>query len=271
MPSPFPGMDPFLEHPDIFPDFHDSFITHLREQDPGAASAALHCRSRPPGVDRGLRAIHRSRRAGGAARKRTRRDRGGGGGCCSAAPLRAAGDPRNPRRTPRAFRRDLSGTRVRAATGDLHRAAQPEQQDAGRTRPGPVPPQARRDSVRQGPSRGDRSASRRRTHHRGAAASPGKRPRASSNTTSRFTASTIWKISSSTRSGSTNPCRRSPSRCFPAIRRCRWIFRPFSNARTTPGRITAKSTTGKTRRRRRWVRSGDHGSGKFWPEKRNEE
>jgi len=31
MPSPFPGMDPFLEHPDIFPDFHDRFITHLSE------------------------------------------------------------------------------------------------------------------------------------------------------------------------------------------------------------------------------------------------
>ena len=32
MSSPFPGMDPFLEHPDIFPDFHDSFITHIRER-----------------------------------------------------------------------------------------------------------------------------------------------------------------------------------------------------------------------------------------------
>jgi hypothetical protein len=31
MPSPFPGMDPFLEHPDIFPDFHDRFITHVSE------------------------------------------------------------------------------------------------------------------------------------------------------------------------------------------------------------------------------------------------
>ncbi len=31
MRSPFPGMDPFLEHPDIFPDFHDAFIAYLRE------------------------------------------------------------------------------------------------------------------------------------------------------------------------------------------------------------------------------------------------
>jgi hypothetical protein len=31
MPSPFPEMDPYLEHPDIFPDFHDSFVTYLRE------------------------------------------------------------------------------------------------------------------------------------------------------------------------------------------------------------------------------------------------
>jgi hypothetical protein len=27
MPSPFPGMDPYLENPEIFPDFHDSFVT----------------------------------------------------------------------------------------------------------------------------------------------------------------------------------------------------------------------------------------------------
>ena len=29
MPSPFPGMDPFLEHPAIFPDLHDRFATEL--------------------------------------------------------------------------------------------------------------------------------------------------------------------------------------------------------------------------------------------------
>lgn len=31
MPSPFPGMDPYLENPEIFPDLHDSVITYLRE------------------------------------------------------------------------------------------------------------------------------------------------------------------------------------------------------------------------------------------------
>jgi len=31
MPSLFPGMDPYLENPEIFPDFHDSAITYLRE------------------------------------------------------------------------------------------------------------------------------------------------------------------------------------------------------------------------------------------------
>ena len=31
MPSPFPGMDPYLEHPEYFPDLHDSLILHLRE------------------------------------------------------------------------------------------------------------------------------------------------------------------------------------------------------------------------------------------------
>lgn len=31
MPSPFPGMDPYLEDPIVFPDFHDRFIAHLSE------------------------------------------------------------------------------------------------------------------------------------------------------------------------------------------------------------------------------------------------
>ena len=31
MPSPFPGMDPFLEHPAYFPDLHDSMNIYLRE------------------------------------------------------------------------------------------------------------------------------------------------------------------------------------------------------------------------------------------------
>ena len=31
MPSPFPGMDPYLEHPAIFPGLHDSFVTYIRE------------------------------------------------------------------------------------------------------------------------------------------------------------------------------------------------------------------------------------------------
>lgn len=30
MPSPFPGMDPFLEDPEVFSDLHDSFISELR-------------------------------------------------------------------------------------------------------------------------------------------------------------------------------------------------------------------------------------------------
>lgn len=31
MASPFPGMDPYLEGPEIFSDFHDSFVAYLRE------------------------------------------------------------------------------------------------------------------------------------------------------------------------------------------------------------------------------------------------
>ena len=32
MPSPFPGMDPYLEHPAYWPDFHATFLPALREQ-----------------------------------------------------------------------------------------------------------------------------------------------------------------------------------------------------------------------------------------------
>src|SRR5438552_280384 len=31
MHCPFPGMDPYLERPEIWPDFHDSLITYLKE------------------------------------------------------------------------------------------------------------------------------------------------------------------------------------------------------------------------------------------------
>src|SRR4051812_30345607 len=31
MPSPFPGMDPYLEAPAVFPDFHNRFIAQLSE------------------------------------------------------------------------------------------------------------------------------------------------------------------------------------------------------------------------------------------------
>src|SRR5947208_719922 len=31
MPSPFPGMDPYLEDPGVWPDFHATFINYCRE------------------------------------------------------------------------------------------------------------------------------------------------------------------------------------------------------------------------------------------------
>ena len=31
MPSPFPGMNPYLEQRDTWEDFHTSFITHARD------------------------------------------------------------------------------------------------------------------------------------------------------------------------------------------------------------------------------------------------
>jgi len=32
MPSPFPGMDPYLEHPSLWPDIHNSLIAAIRDE-----------------------------------------------------------------------------------------------------------------------------------------------------------------------------------------------------------------------------------------------
>ena len=44
MPSPFPGMDPYLEAPDIWPDFHHAVA--------GQISSELNRRLPPPGYGR---------------------------------------------------------------------------------------------------------------------------------------------------------------------------------------------------------------------------
>jgi hypothetical protein len=42
MPSPFPGMDPYLEHPEFFPGLHDSLLIYLREGLQGQLPAAYY-------------------------------------------------------------------------------------------------------------------------------------------------------------------------------------------------------------------------------------
>ena len=81
MPSPFPGMDPYLEHPRCFHGFHNKLITYIEEQlqpllpDPYYADSGqrvwleLTRRSVEPDVKvmREREAAHRSRRQGGVA------------------------------------------------------------------------------------------------------------------------------------------------------------------------------------------------------------
>ena len=43
MPSPFPGMDPYLEDSAVWPDFHNSFIAYLREALNAVLPAPLFC------------------------------------------------------------------------------------------------------------------------------------------------------------------------------------------------------------------------------------
>ena len=68
MPSPFPGMDPYLENPEIFPDLHDSLITYHSGESPGESAASLLRRDRTSRLDRGLQAIDRARRARASCR-----------------------------------------------------------------------------------------------------------------------------------------------------------------------------------------------------------
>jgi hypothetical protein len=51
MPSPFPGMDPYLEHPALWPDVHDSVLAALRDTlaplvAPPAPTWAVDCHGR---------------------------------------------------------------------------------------------------------------------------------------------------------------------------------------------------------------------------------
>ena len=43
MPSPFPGMNPFLEREEVWQDFHQSFIPLVREILTGASIARMLC------------------------------------------------------------------------------------------------------------------------------------------------------------------------------------------------------------------------------------
>ncbi len=64
MPSPFPGMDPFLESPAVFPDLHDSFVdtlkAHLQKALPppyfaaGGSRVWVDVSERPVGPDVGV-------------------------------------------------------------------------------------------------------------------------------------------------------------------------------------------------------------------------
>ena len=43
MPSPFPGMDPYVERPAIWPDFHNRLITFICGALPTSSSGARAC------------------------------------------------------------------------------------------------------------------------------------------------------------------------------------------------------------------------------------
>jgi len=82
MPSPFPGMDPYLESPDWFPDLHDGMITFIKGELQARLPKSYYARSRQH-VWLGLE--HRDHvepdvdvlRSGGAKRRRRDADSGG--------------------------------------------------------------------------------------------------------------------------------------------------------------------------------------------------
>ena len=136
MPSPFPGMDPYLEGPEIFPDFHDSAITYLRE----ALQASLPA---PYFAALGRRVwIEVSRRSVGPD-VQIQRSRAGitvpqpAGGIASgvATQLVAAGHGQGrTRRISRTFRRDLHPNRGRQTTCHVDRDPESLEQDPRRAR-----------------------------------------------------------------------------------------------------------------------------------------
>ena len=131
--------------------------------------------------------------------------------------------PRSHRRDDRAravqgvVPRDQAAEGQRNPTGDVHRGAQPRQQDARQPRPRQVSGKTARGS-RQPDSPGrDRPAARRYAHLGGAASSFDRRP-VPSTTTCRFIASTGPRNSCSIRFDSSRFFPQSPYRCFPATR-----------------------------------------------------
>ena len=149
MPSPFPGMDPYLEGPEIFPDFHDSVITYLRE----ALQASLPA---PYFAALGRRVwIEVSRRSVGPDVQIQRRRAGitvhlsplvaSPPAVADAARRAAPHGQGRTRRIPRAFRRDLHPWRRRQTTCHVDRDPESLEQDPRRARTGTLRSQAARD------------------------------------------------------------------------------------------------------------------------------
>ena len=249
MPSPFPGMDPYLENPEIFPDLHDSLITYLRENLQASLPPPYYAAiGRRVWIEASRRSIEPDVHVlrAGAARQ---------------APSPTSG----PRRLPVAARQDPSSSRSCTTSsanlsGDLcgHRGGSKRlvtsievlslsNKTPGETGARALPTQAEGTAGEPGEPRRDRPAS-------GWQPFDGGSTRAGSG---RMRTVRLSRLGPSLRrrrnvlrlpdapQGTTGDDSRSPS--YPAMRRCCSISRPCSTAAMTRDRTLVRSITANPR------------------------
>ena len=241
MPSPFPGMDPYLEHPMTFPDVHDRLIVRIDEAlQAGAARPLLRgdraeqvwveVSRRFVGPDASIVSPGGPRRAGGPRRPATRG--------------RPRGRHRPPRRaSARPGSRSDSGAKAGDGSSPAIEVLSPSNKTPGE-HGGKTSTCASSASCSTAGLIWSRSTCFGPACTRPPSRSTSSRkPSDRSTITSRSTDRIGSRTTSSTRSAWPKPSPRSPSRSCPAMERWRSTSRPCSTGPTTPAPIAAASAT----------------------------
>ena len=166
MPSPFPGMDPYLENPEIFLDFHDSFITYLRENlQANLAAPYFAAIGRRTWIEVSRRSIGPDVEVRHAVRSTALANKPGGSVAIANPPIaQACCCQSRARRIPGAVCRDLRARRRRKTPRCVDRITEHFEQNSGGTRARPLPAQAKRNPWEPGSPGGNRPSAHGRAH-----------------------------------------------------------------------------------------------------------